>query len=83
MLCKYGHPWCKGIAGSDDQQCSRCFSLAVFSRSMAPKPIAMAIKASSAPTTFETIMERLLAMDEPAKQKAYTLLYNAGCRIHH
>lgn len=159
MLCKHGNNWCKGIAGSDDQQCTRCFSAAVFSRTLAaqptgplpgpltppaPKmrsmapwstvgtfknpqgealarlweshymlngspspanwsdhgtaawdelarelesmgkalPLSMHDGSSPTPATFEAIMERLLAMDEPVRQKAYTLLNASGCKIN-
>jgi len=88
MLCKHGHNWCKGIAGSDDKQCTRCYAVAVFNTATVKSLAALAnsqhnaIEPSPTLLSFDSLMERLLAMDSTTRQRAYTLLHASGCKIN-
>lgn len=37
---------------------------------------------NDAPPTVDSLVEQLLAMNELARQRAYQLLYNSGCRLN-
>ncbi len=86
------------VSGNDpDKQCVKCYadSVRAIAASIHNAPASSVASAahsiaamhdeaspSSSSLTFDALMERLLAMDEPVRQRAYILLHASGCKIN-